>query len=113
LVDRLYTIFFQATTRLSAGSRNPVESDPVNASFIKEFPLALECALRHTFELGLHTQFAGEIMDVKADASVIGGGRFPDIEKEKPIIFSPGDRSYYGIGPRIGAAFSIGREILK
>ena len=99
--------------KLAAAGLTPVESDLVHAPFIKEFPLVLECALRHTFELGLHTQFVGEILDVKADASVITDGRFPDIEKVKPMIFSPGDRNYYGIGPCIGAAFSIGREILK
>ncbi len=51
-----------AVTRLT-----PVRSDLVDAPYVEEFPLVLECRLAHTFELGLHTQFVGEILDVKAD----------------------------------------------
>jgi len=40
-------------------------------------------------EIGLHTQFIGEIMDVKAEEDVIGEGGVPDIEKVKPFLFSP------------------------
>ncbi len=88
----------------------PVKSDLVNAPYIKEFPLVIECKVIHTFEIGLHTQFIGEIMDVKAEESVLGENGFADILKVKPLIFDPGQGAYYGIGERIGKAFSIGKK---
>jgi flavin reductase (DIM6/NTAB) family NADH-FMN oxidoreductase RutF len=62
-------------------------------------------------ELGLHTQFVGEIMDVKAEESILGPGGLPDIEKLRPMIFGPQIRTYHGIGEFIGRAFSIGNDI--
>ena len=38
-----------------------VKSELVDAPYIKEFPLSLECKLNQTIEIGLHTQFIGEI----------------------------------------------------
>ncbi len=87
----------------------PVKGDHVNAPYVKEFPLVLECKLIRTVEIGLHTQFIGEIMDVKADESLISDSEFPDIEKLKPVIFTPMSRNYYGVGNFIGKAFSIGK----
>jgi flavin reductase (DIM6/NTAB) family NADH-FMN oxidoreductase RutF len=89
----------------------PVRSLLVNAPYVEEFPLVLECKIRHTFELGLHTQFVGEIMDVKADEPVMGEKGTPDIEKVRPILFDPGNRGYYGIGPCIGQGFAIGKAL--
>ncbi len=88
----------------------PVRSDLVNAPYIKEFPLVIECKVLHTFEIGLHTQFIGEIMDVKAEESMLGEHGLTDILKVKPLIFDPGQGAYYSIGERIGKAFSIGKK---
>jgi len=89
----------------------PEKSELVNAPYVKEFPLSLECKLLHTLEIGLHTQFIGEILDVKADEAVLGDDGLPQIEKIKPLIFSPSNPSYYGLGEYIGKAFSLGKAI--
>ena len=89
----------------------PVRSELVNAPYVGEFPLVLECGLLHTFEIGLHTQFIGEILDVKADQDVLGTDGLPDMGKVKPVVFGPAVRSYFGIGDFLGKAFSIGKEI--
>ena len=89
----------------------PVRSELVNAPYVKEFPLVLECKLRHTTKLGLHTQFIGEIIDVKADEAVLGKDGTLDLEKVKPLAFAPESSAYHAIGEVIGKAFSIGREI--
>ncbi len=89
----------------------------VDAPYVAEFPLVLECKLIHTIEIGSHTQFIGEILDVKADEAVLGEKGLPDIEKVRPIIFSPlpdppkFGGCYHGIGQYLGQAFAIGREI--
>jgi len=92
-------------TRLTA-----VKSDLVDAPYIKEFHFVLECNLLDIIEIESHTQFIGEIVDVKVDESVIGEDGLPDIEKVKPILFAPENRSYYGVGRYLGKAFSIGRQ---
>jgi len=87
----------------------PVKSELVDAPYIEEFSLILECRVINTIEIGLHTQFIGEILDVKSDESVIGKDNLPDIEKIKPILYDPEVRTYHGIGKYLGDAFSIGR----
>ena len=97
--------------KFAASGLTPVKSDLVNAPYVEEFPLVLECKVLHTLEIGLHTQFVGEIMDVKADAAVIGENGLPDIEKVKPFSYAPESRGYYRIGSFLGKAFSIGRSV--
>lgn len=97
--------------KLAAAGLTPVKSDLVNAPYVEEFPLVLECRVLHTLEIGLHTQFVGEIMDVKAHEAVLGEKGMPDIEKVRPFLFAPESRGYYRIGSYLGKAFSIGREV--
>jgi flavin reductase (DIM6/NTAB) family NADH-FMN oxidoreductase RutF len=75
--------------------------------------LVLECSLLQVVEIGLHTQFIGEIQDVKADASVLDESGIPDIAKIKPILYTPEIRTYHGIGEFIGKAFSIGKAFTE
>lgn len=99
--------------KFSATGLTPVKSDLVDAPYVKEFSLVLECKVIHTIEIGLHTEFIGEIMDVKADPSILNEKGLPDIKKVKPIIFEPGNGTYHGVGKYLEKAFSIGKEIRK
>jgi flavin reductase (DIM6/NTAB) family NADH-FMN oxidoreductase RutF len=91
----------------------PIRSSLVNAPYIEEFPLVLECKLVHEIELGLHTQFVGEILDVKADVNVLDGKGVLNVEKLQPFFFAPEANAYYGTGKRLGDAFSIGQAVKK
>jgi flavin reductase (DIM6/NTAB) family NADH-FMN oxidoreductase RutF len=97
--------------KFSATGLTPVKADLVHAPYVQEFPLILECAVIHTLEIGLHTQFVGEIMDVKADEGILGEKGIPDIEQVKPMLYAPEGRGYYGVGSFLGKTFSIGRGI--
>ncbi len=88
----------------------PVKSTLIDAPYIEEYPIFLECRLLKTLELGSHTQFVGEILDVKADESVLTEKGVPDIEKVLPVCFSPTKMSYYAVGRNLGRAYSIGKE---
>jgi flavin reductase (DIM6/NTAB) family NADH-FMN oxidoreductase RutF len=85
-------------------------SDLVDAPYIKEFPLVLECKVIKIVEIGLHTEFIGEILDVKVDSNVLNDKNLPDIEKLKPIIWNPAEMTYNKVGAPVGKAFSIGKE---
>jgi flavin reductase (DIM6/NTAB) family NADH-FMN oxidoreductase RutF len=89
----------------------PVRSEIVDAPFVGEFPLVLECKLLHVHDLGMHTQFIGEIEDVKAEEESLNSSGKPDIEKIKPFLYDHSSQSYYGTGKLIGRSFNIGKEI--
>jgi len=98
--------------KFAAAKLTPVRSAVVDAPYVDEFPLVLECRLLHTLEIGLHTQFVGEILDVKAEESALGDTGLPDIGKVKPILFDPEVNTYHGVGRFVGKAYKIGRELL-
>ncbi|MGL1863639.1 MAG: flavin reductase family protein [Pseudodesulfovibrio sp.] len=91
----------------------PVRSDLVNAPYIDEFPLIIECKLTHTYELGAHTMLVGEIADVKCDDDKLIDDKFPDVEKILPLIFSFGSRTYHTVGDCVGKGFSMGKKFMK
>ena len=97
-----------ATTKLT-----PVKSDVVDAPYVKEFPVVLECKVIKVVEIGLHTEFIGEILDVKAQQTVLDENKMPDVEKVKPLVCSLANMSYRKVGKHVGKSFSIGKAIRK
>jgi len=92
----------------------PVRAEKVDAPYIAECPVILECSLTQTVNLGVHTMMIGAILDVKADEDCLDdSGTFPEISKVSPLIFDSGSRRYYGVGKHVGPAFSIGKALLK
>lgn len=110
-VDYFGTISGRDVDKLSKAGLTPVRSEIVDAPYIKEFPIILECRLLQAVEIGLHTQFIGEILDVQVESDILDEDDLPDIKKVRPIIFAPESRNYYGIGKLLGKAFSIGRDL--
>ena len=95
--------------KFAATGLTPVRSELVDAPYAAEFPVVLECRLLHIVEVGLHTQFIGEIVDVKGDEDVFGEDGTLDIMKIKPLIFDTSRRGYHGVGPLLGKAFAVGK----
>lgn len=89
----------------------PVRSEFVDAPYISEFPINIECKIIQVNELGLHTQFIGEVINFKMDDTIQEKGDNPIIEQIKPLIFAPDSRNYYGVGKQIAQAFSAGKDI--
>ena len=67
----------------------PVRSEVVDAPYPQEFPMVLECRLLHILDIGLHTQFVGEILDIKVEESSLGPDGQPMIEKSNPSSSPP------------------------
>lgn len=109
--DYIGTVSGRDTDKFAAARLTPVRSALVDAPYVGEFPLVLECRLLHAIELGLHTQFVGEILDVKAEESARDGNGHLDIEKVRPILFEPEIRTYHGVGRLLGNAYSIGKDL--
>lgn len=97
-----------AATRLT-----PERGQFVDAPLVLEFPVCMECRLLHTFAIGSHDMFVGEIMAswIALDCLEPDGAVNPS--KIAPITYAPGDGGYYSIGYPVGRAFDAGRIFME
>lgn len=91
----------------------PVRSTLVDAPFVKEFPVVLECRVINKVDIKAHVQFIAEILDVKVDESALGADGKPDLSKIRPLGFDMVRSEYYAMGPVVGKAFSAGRKFIR
>lgn len=71
----------------------PVKSEYVNAPYIKEFPIVLECKVTEYHDLGSHRQFIGQVIDAKIDERLLNEDGEVDMDLFNPIIYGQG--KYY------------------
>ena len=100
--------------KFAATGLTPIKSDVVDAPYVEEFPVVIECKVKEVVELGLHTMFVGEVMDIKADEDALHEKtNKPAMEIFKPVIFDMGTSSYFGPGENLGRAFGLGKSFMK
>ena len=97
--------------KLAAAGLTPVRSDLVDAPYVGEFPLVLECKVVHVAELGLHTQFVGQILDVKVEQGCLNGDGKPTVELLRPFSWAPIENQYYALGKKLGRGFTVGKSL--
>ncbi len=97
--------------KFAATGLTPVRSELVDAPFVEECSMVLECRLLRTTEIGLHTQFIGEIVDVKVEEGTLDEKGTCHMSKVRPLLFTPDERNYYGVGDAIARAFDAGKGI--
>lgn len=86
-------------------------AEHVDAPYVAECPVVLELRLLHTLELGSHTQYIGEIMDVKIQTRCLDPNGFPDMRRLDPLLYIPLSREYWSVGEVVARAFSVGRSV--
>jgi flavin reductase (DIM6/NTAB) family NADH-FMN oxidoreductase RutF len=96
--------------KFEATGLTPVKADKVNAPYVDEFPMVLECRVIHIHEIGLHTLFVGEILDVKIDDDILAENGLPDMMKLDPFLYTAENRKYYGVGDYISEAYTAGKS---
>jgi flavin reductase (DIM6/NTAB) family NADH-FMN oxidoreductase RutF len=79
----------------------PGKSSVVNAPYIEESPLCIECKVKEIIQLGSHDMFIADVVNVKADDKFINieTGKF-DLDKALPIAYLHGQ--YTSLGDKIG-----------
>jgi flavin reductase (DIM6/NTAB) family NADH-FMN oxidoreductase RutF len=112
----VYADYFGVTTgretdKFAVTGLTPVKGDFVDAPYVAEFPQVLECKIVHIAELGLHTLFAAEIVDVKVDEDCLDDKGRPTAAKLKPVSWGPSENRYYATGEDLGKGFSLGRGL--
>ena len=98
--------------KFAATGLTPVRSERVDAPYVAEFPLVVECQVMQVHELGLHTQFIGEVKDVKIDEICLDEEGHIDVGKLDPLAFAPDTGAYFALGALIGRAFSLGKTLM-
>jgi len=108
--DYLGTASGRDADKFAATGLTPVRSDLVDAPYVAECPLVLECRLVHAIDLGLHTMFVGEVLDVKADEGVLDEQGYLSLERVRAFLYAAPERSYYAAGEFLGKAHVAGKS---
>ena len=99
--------------KFAAAGLTPVAGEHVDAPYVAECPVVLELALRHTLELGSHTLYVGEIMDVKVEESCLRPDGLPDPARIDALCFAPLTHEYYATGDFVARAYAVGKTLRR
>ena len=84
-----------------------------NAPLIQQCPINLECKVVHILDLGGDSLIVGRVEETHISEDCLTNGK-PDVTKIRPLIYTePSPLQYHSLGPVLGKAFSIGKELKK
>jgi flavin reductase (DIM6/NTAB) family NADH-FMN oxidoreductase RutF len=85
-------------------------SREVSAPLIEEAIIGLECKVRQVSELGSHTLFIGEVVQIHVDERVLDKRGKVTIDKLRPFVYCPLIHEYRAVGEKLGKfGFSKGK----
>ncbi len=86
-----------------------LDSEKIKAVAIAESPVNIECKVREIMELGSHSLFIADVVNVRVDGRLLDEkGRF-NLAKSEPIAYSHG--RYYELGKELGSfGYSVRKE---
>lgn len=90
-----------------------VKANYVDAPYIAELPLALECKVMQVIKVGQHMHVIGEIVNVIADETVLDEKGRVDVVKLKAIGYDPAGNHYIATSEIVGDAFSVGLPLAE
>jgi len=82
------------------------------APMIRECPFNIECRLVQTVDLPAEDLFIGEIVAAYCEEGCLTEGT-PDLSKIDPFVLIMSERKYRGLGRDVGAAWEIGKKLIK
>jgi flavin reductase (DIM6/NTAB) family NADH-FMN oxidoreductase RutF len=85
----------------------PTPGEFVDAPYVEEFPVNIECSVIHALDLGAHTLFIGEVKDIKVDEALAADvkGLWGAVNA---LTYDSLALSYRSPGDEIAKAFSCG-----
>ncbi len=85
----------------------------VDAPYIAQCPYVIELELHSVQDLGSHTAFIGEVIDVKVDATYYNEEGKIISSKIKPLVYDIFSREYKTLNDEVkGHSFAVGKELL-
>ncbi len=82
------------------------------APMAEDCPVNLECELINQVDLETHIVLFGRIKETHVSEDCLVDGK-PAIAKIDPLIWSPTDSAYFGIGEYVADAFRVGKSFKK
>lgn len=83
-----------------------------NTPMAEECPVNLECEVIEKIRLETHWVVIGRIKEVHVSEECLEDGN-PSIRKIDPLIWSPTDNAYFGVGEYVADAFRVGKTLKK
>ena len=85
IVDYCGSVSGRDIDKFKAAGLTPLPSARVSSPGIAEFPINIECAIRHAAPLGSHTFYFGEIVTIHCARSVLTPDGTLDVDKLAPM----------------------------
>lgn len=95
-VEYCGTVSGREVDKFAARGLTPLPGTAVRTPLIAECPVNIECRVVHTFSLGTHDLFVGQVVAVQVSADVLDERGQVDHRKVRPILYT-GD-AYWGLG---------------
>ncbi len=89
-VDLCGNISGREADKWALAKLTPAPGTVVKAPIVAEFPVAMECRLRHTYEAGSHDLFVGEIVAVQVDEDILDPTGKIDLRRLDPLGYGGG-----------------------
>lgn len=90
----------------------PVKGKVVNAPYIKESPVHIECKVKKVEHLGSHDMFIADVVAVTVDDQYMDEKNTFHLVNANPIVYSHGE--YYSMGEKLGKfGYSIQKQTKK
>lgn len=86
----------------------PRKASLVNAPYVEEFPVALECEVYEIKKVGDCMHIIGTIMNTIVDDDCLDENGVLDITKVDPLVFDSVKDEYYKMGDAVQGGFSVG-----
>ena len=89
-----------------------VKSENVNAPIFTDFPMTLECRIKHKIDESEEGYYiVAEVVNILVDENYLTEDGQPDVEKMQLIAYEPVSHSYVAIGNKVGNAFVDGKTL--
>jgi flavin reductase (DIM6/NTAB) family NADH-FMN oxidoreductase RutF len=98
-VDYCGTVSGRDEDKWTGSNLTPTPAKAVDVPLVAEFPVNIECELRHTLQLGVHDLFIGEVVAVQVDESVLNERGRLEMSKAKPVAYAGGN--YHALGEQL------------
>ena len=89
-----------------------VKSENVNAPVFTDFPMTLECRIKHKIDESEEGYYiVAEVVNILVDENYLTEDGQPDVQKMQLITYEPVTHSYVALGEKVGNAFCDGKKL--
>ena len=98
--------------KLAMTDLTPCAALHVVAPILAESPLNLECRVTNEVTIGDYRLILGEVLEIHVAAAACRDHGY-DAAVIDPLVYLGGIREYWGLGEKVGTAYSVGKVLLS